>query len=423
MSATTAGHRVAEFLAPLRRPAYRRLWLSQVASETGDWAARLALAALVYGQTQSALWSALVFVGGLIPMLGPGQLLATYADACGRRAVMVWADLVRAAVFALLALPLDLPVAALLALSVLAGLATAPFEAARGSAVVEVSRDEDTAAAVSLTHATQDLAVLAGYAVGGWLLGVVGSSAALAVNAATFALSAVLLLGLPVLRPTTPQEAHTHPARRLGAAVSALREDPVIARFAVLGTVAVAAGSALDALVVPMSQAAGAGWLAGPLLAAVAAVSLVLTVVLGSSRSQATLLRVTAWATGAPAALCAAALLTGWLPAQVLGIVATGGLYVTLVAGGIVVGPRLPEAVRATCFAVLGGALTAGQVGLSAVGGAVADRLDPATAGAVVLIAPVAVAVWHHLRPLPQARPAHLCRETFASSQTGASAA
>jgi MFS family permease len=464
--------RASAFVAPLRHRAYRRLWLSQVASETGDWAARLALAALVYSRTDSAAWSALVFVGGLIPMLGPGQLLATLADSCGRRAVMVWADVARMVLFAVLALPLHLPVSALLALSVVAGLAAAPFEAARSSAVVEVSDSGDVAAAVSLTHATQDLAVLVGYAAGGWLLAVVGTSVSLAVNAGTFAVSAVLLWGLPALRPTAARAPARAAGRTLRQATRTLRQDAVTRRFVLLATVAVASGSALDALLVPLTDAAGQAWLAGPLLAGVAALSLVLTVYLGSERTTRALLDITFWATAAPAALGAAALLTGWLPMQVLGVLLTGGLYVTLVAAGIVVGPRLPEAVRATCFAVLGGVLTAGQVVLSTVGGLLADHLDPGRAGAFLLMAPIAAALWHRLRPVdvpdraaaatvdepaqegldepaekgaeapaelldssahdctpqdggrrvPADRPAQRCLETLASSQTGVSA-
>ncbi len=366
-------------LTPLQRPAFRRLWLSQVASETGDWAGRLALAALVWAGTGSALWSTLVFVGGLLPQLGPGQLLATYADRLGRRAVMVVADLARAGVFALLAVAGDLPPAVVLALSVLAGLATAPFEAARGAAVVELAQadpdgdDDGVAAAVSLTHATQDVAVLLGYVAGGWLLAVTDARIALAANAVTFLVSAALLSRLPRTTGTTDDdEPAAPPLRTLAAAARRLAGDRLSRRFVVLGTTAVAAGSALDGLAVPLFAGTGRTWLAGPVLALVAVVSLVLTLALGTARDPRTLLRLTGWATLAPAAVGAAGLLTGVLAAQVAAFAATGGLYVTLVAAGIVVGPRLPASLRATSFALLGGLLTAAQVLHTGVAGVLA---------------------------------------------------
>ena len=416
VSPPPARRRIASFLAPLHRRHFRSLWLSQVASETGDWAARLALATLVYNQTKSATWSALIFVSGLIPMLGPGQLLATLADSWGRRKVMVGADLVRAAVFFALALPIHLPVATLLAMSVVSGLATAPFEAARGSAVIEVievsadsagsagSAGSDLAAAVSLTHATQDIAVLAGYAAGGSLLALVGASAALAVNGCTFLISAVILSTLPRMCPVRDPGEHRPVGPVIALASRSLSADPLARRLILLGTVAVGTGSALDALVVPLTDRAGLAWLAGPLLAAVAAVSLILTLRLGSRRGTPDYLRITAWATFAPSAVCCVGLLTGWLPAQMLGILATGGLYITLVAAGIVVGPRMPESLRATCFAILAGLLTAAQVGMSALGGLLADVVSPAQAGAMLLVAPMAAAGYQWLHPLPSPR-------------------
>src|SRR3954468_17861089 len=120
--------RLTTLCAELRNDAYRKLWLAQVASEIGDWAARLALTTLIYERTGSATWAALMAVSSLLPMLGAGQLLASFADRVDRRLILVAADLVRAALFVVLA-TVTLPTAALLVLAVAAGLATVPFEA------------------------------------------------------------------------------------------------------------------------------------------------------------------------------------------------------------------------------------------------------------------------------------------------------
>jgi len=91
-------------LRPLRVPAFRRLWTSQLVSEVGDWSARLVLSLVVYTRSGSVVLTGLVTTVLLIPWLGPGQLLTGLLEQWPRRRVMVAADLVRAAAF-LVALP------------------------------------------------------------------------------------------------------------------------------------------------------------------------------------------------------------------------------------------------------------------------------------------------------------------------------
>src|SRR3954453_13044194 len=102
MTAGLSG-RLAALCGELRNGAFRRLWLSQVVSEFGDWAARLALTTVVYKRTDSPAWTARMAVSSLLPLLGGGQLLASLAGRVDRRVVMVAADLVRAALFGVLA--------------------------------------------------------------------------------------------------------------------------------------------------------------------------------------------------------------------------------------------------------------------------------------------------------------------------------
>jgi MFS family permease len=55
---------------PLRRPSFRRLALSYAVNELGDWMGIVALSVLVFAQTESALATALLFLGtGFLPAL------------------------------------------------------------------------------------------------------------------------------------------------------------------------------------------------------------------------------------------------------------------------------------------------------------------------------------------------------------------
>ncbi len=64
-------------LAPLRRPAFRRLSLSYAINELGDWLGIVALSVLVFDVTESALATTLLFLGtGFLPALLTPVLVA-----------------------------------------------------------------------------------------------------------------------------------------------------------------------------------------------------------------------------------------------------------------------------------------------------------------------------------------------------------
>ncbi len=438
--------RLRRLAAPLAWPAYRRLWLAQVLSEIGDWAARLALSALVYSQTGSAALGSLAFVAGLLPALGPGQWLSTLGDRHGRRAVMVGCDLVRASVFGVLALPVTWPAAVPLLLAVLAGVATSPFESARAAAVIDIceapvagahgrrragrpvsapgrsgsgasggtgatggtglseeaAQQQRVVAAVSLGQVTQDLATVLGYLVGGVLLVWLGASGGLAVNAATFVVSAVMLAGLPRLGAGAGEHVDLAAWPRLRLASAVFVRDPLVRRGALLASFAVATATAVQSTAVPFvtQTLPEYGWLSGFALAAASVVAVVATVSLPEGLDAARALRLTAVLTGVPAAFGA---LLGLAPAALpalVGLIGTGGLFAALVPAVALVAPRLPAGLRATCFGLLTAALTLMQGVLCLLAGVLADRVGGPHAMVVLLVPAVVVALMSWLRPV-----------------------
>jgi MFS family permease len=384
------GRRFADLTGELRNPEFRRLWLAQVVSEIGDWASRLALATLVYSRTHSATWASLVAVSALVPMLGPGQWLASFADRLDRRHVMITADVVRVAVFGAIALDYRIWVGWVFAACVLAGLATVPFEAARSAATLDLVPAERLPAALGLGQATQSLALMAGWVVGGAMLALVGTGAALGVNAASFAASALILLGIHPLRIThdgSPRNPTERATVRLRAAAHVLWSDDLVRRCALLATFAVAPATATMALVVPFVSRM---WgirpaLCAVLLAAGSAVELLLTVFVAAWVEPGRLLRRAGWCAVVPATLAIALFSTGQPLLQAAGFVAAAGCATVLVPAAAALGPRLPPDLRASCYTLLGTALTAAQVGLTALAGILADRTSPALAACGVL--------------------------------------
>nr|WP_243851533.1 MFS transporter [Modestobacter marinus] len=175
---------------------FRPLFGSYLLSTIGDELARVALTVLVYQRTQSALLSAITFGISYLPWILGGPVLAALADRLPRHRVLITSDVVRAVLVAGMAVP-GMPLPLLLGLLLLVSLCSPPFEAARSALMADVLEDDRYAVATSLTGITAQVAQLIGFLLGGALLLHFSPSAALLLNAATFAVSAGWLsLGL-----------------------------------------------------------------------------------------------------------------------------------------------------------------------------------------------------------------------------------
>src|SRR5690349_4149862 len=180
------------FATVLRTGEFRALWLAELLSTLGDQVARVALAVLVFNTTDSAVLTGLTFALTYVPTLLGGIFLAGLGDRFPRRAVMVGANTAQAALVALMAVPgVPLPVlCALLAVSVLA---TGPFNAAQLAILPDLLSGQRYVTAMSLRNVTTYAAQLAGFAGGGLLVAVLDPYLGLAIDAATFVVSALLL--------------------------------------------------------------------------------------------------------------------------------------------------------------------------------------------------------------------------------------
>src|SRR2546423_7006657 len=93
------------FAAALRGAEFRALWLAEALSVFGDQVARVALALLVYAQTDSAALTALTYALTFVPAVLGGFLLSGLADRYPRRSVIVVTDVLRAGLAAAMAIP------------------------------------------------------------------------------------------------------------------------------------------------------------------------------------------------------------------------------------------------------------------------------------------------------------------------------
>ena len=171
---------------------FRYLWLAQAFSVAGDQLAAVGVAVLVYDRTHSAAWTALVYAMTFLPDLAGGALLAGLADRYPRRLVMVTADVARAALVGVMALP-GQPIAVLIVLLIVVQLLASPFNAARNAVLPAVLSGDLYVAGVTITRITVQLGMVTGFAVGAAIVAAVGTPVALLVDAGTFVVSAVLV--------------------------------------------------------------------------------------------------------------------------------------------------------------------------------------------------------------------------------------
>jgi MFS family permease len=171
---------------------FRVVWAAELLSVAGDQLARVALAVLVFDRTGSAAWAAVTYALTFLPALLGGVLLAGLADRFRRREVMVGADVLRAILVAAMAVP-QIPLWALCVLLVLVVLLGAPHTAAQGALLPEILRGDLYERGLAIRQITSQMAQVVGFAAGGLLVAAVSPALALLGNAASFALSGLLV--------------------------------------------------------------------------------------------------------------------------------------------------------------------------------------------------------------------------------------
>ncbi|MFK3979524.1 MFS transporter [Micromonospora sp. NPDC050397] len=172
---------------------YRYLFGAYLLSLLGDQLTAVTVAYLVYTGTGSAALASAAFASSYLAWLTGGPLLSGLADRVPRRRLMIVCDVVRALLIPLAALP-GLAAPALVALLFAVNLLRPPFVAARAALMPEVLDGDRYPVANGVDNITAQVVQIVGFAVGGALVTVLSLRGALLVDAATFLLSALLIL-------------------------------------------------------------------------------------------------------------------------------------------------------------------------------------------------------------------------------------
>ncbi len=187
----------SSLLRVLRHRDYRLLWFANSASTLGDRLVTVALALFVVDLTGSATDLGLVITAYLLPLIVFLLLGGVLADRVARHLVVVVTDLVRFALHTLLALLIvsgEVRIWHIVAIGVLFGTAEAFYRPAATGLLPQTVPEDEIHEATALMSMSECVVAFAGPALATLLVLAIGPAFAFGVDAATFLVSAALLV-------------------------------------------------------------------------------------------------------------------------------------------------------------------------------------------------------------------------------------
>jgi MFS family permease len=269
---------------------FRALYGAHITSLLGDQVATVALSLLVFNKSDSPLLAALAYAVGYLPWIVGGPILSPLADRRPRREVMVRCDVVRGVAVAAMALP-GVPLWMLFALLLGTSLLKAPFEAARAATLPDVLTGDRYVVASALSNITGQFGQVAGFVLGGALVGVLTPRGALAVDALTFAVSGVLIATRVKHRPAASRDAMPTLRADIVEGARVVFDSRVLRSILLLAWAGAAFAVVPEGLAVTYARRLGYGALATGFLTAASPAGLVAGALVVGRMGQATRLR------------------------------------------------------------------------------------------------------------------------------------
>ena len=328
-------------------------------------------------------------------------MLSGLADRFPRRRVMIVCDLARVALVAIMAVS-GIPIAVLVALLFLVTMIGAPFLSARAALYPDILTGDLYVLGTAVTLTTLQFAQVLGFAVGGALVGFFGVEVSLLIDAATFALSALITFvwvrSWPAVQAVADREAGAE-ADTGGGLLAGLRlvfTSPALRIPMLLGWLA-GFYNIPEGVSAPLAAAVGGGAVAvGFILAAPALGATMGAIAFSRFVAPATRVR---WMIPLAASACGVLVLFVFRPPLpiALMVLAVSGLFdcYQLAANASFVAAT-PARQRSQAFGIAQGGMSLGQGVAMIVAGAAAERFAPdfviAASGAVGAIAAIAIA-------------------------------
>jgi predicted MFS family arabinose efflux permease len=385
---------------------YRAVFAASTLSWIGDYFARVAITYLIFHDTKSVLLAAAAFAISYLPWVAGGPVLAAIAERYPYRSVMIFCDLVRMGLVALLAVP-AVPLPVLLGLLFLSSLLTPPAQSARSAMLPLILSGDRYVVGLSVQATMAQAAQVSGYAAGGTFAALVSPRAALLVDSATFAVSALLIWRGVRHRPPAMREEHrSHLFRETAEGFRVVFGDPVMRAVAFLVFALVSVVIVPEGLAAAWASELGGeeAWRAGLLMAVIPLGYVLGTLVIGRLVAPSTRLRlIRPLAVITPLALIPALLDPPFVVVVAIGLVAGFGNAVLMPLNGLFV-QVLPDAYRARAFGIMQGGMQVLHATAVLATGALSEVFPvPVVVGAWSAIGLVLIATAAHHWPSPEA--------------------
>ena len=371
-------------------------------SVAGDQLARVALTLLVYDRTHSSLLAAITFAASVVPAFIGGLTLSGLADRLPRRRVMIACDLMRVVLVVVMAVS-GIPIVLLVALLFLVTMIGAPFLSARAALYPDILAGDLYVLGTAVTLTTMQFAQVLGFAVGGAVVGFFGVRVSLLIDAATFALSALITFiwvrSWPAVQAIADREAEAgHDSG--GGLVAGLRlvfTTPALRIPMLLGWLA-AFYNIPEGVAAPLAAVLGGGAVAvGFILAAPALGATVGAIAFSRFVDPERRVR---WMSPLAVAACAVLVVFVFrppLPVALMVLVVSGLFDCYQLAANASFVAATPARQRSQAFGIAQGGMSLGQGVAIVTAGALAQRYAPslviAASGAVGAVAAIAIAV------------------------------
>jgi predicted MFS family arabinose efflux permease len=414
------------FRSVLAVPEFRALWASEVLSVVGDRLALVALTLFVYNKTGSPLLAAATYAAGYVPWVLGGFFLGAIADRKPRRSVMVTCDVVRTFTVGLMLIP-GVPLAGLVGLLFITTMFAPPFESARASLTPDILGGEKYVLGTAIIQTTFLFGQVIGAAGGGIAVTYLHVRPSLAIDAATFAVSALLIRFGTRKRPpaASGEQARERPLANMAAGFRLVFGDKALRTLIGFGWLVVFY-TVPEGIAAPFAHALhGGSKAAGAVLASVALATAIVTPLFSRALSPR---RRVDWM-GPLAVMCNGSLvLIALHPSMIVSLVifsASSAFGAYQIAANTAFVVRVPNERRSQAFAIANMGVIVGQGLTFVAAGAACTYTSPSVVigvagGLGMIVAVILTAQWRHVSP-PGGRHAARRRPSYAASVNGGS--
>ncbi len=252
----------ARYRDALRQRDYRLLITAFFIDSVGGWAYNVVLIVYVFERTGSPTWISVFLAASWVPKMLLAPYAGLLADRHERKKIMLGSALAALTVMSAITVLvfLDAPLILILLLAIALAASVTPYNPAAQALLIDAVGERDLPAANALFLTLESLVIVIGPAIGGALLLTGEPVTAMALNALSFLVTALIVVRIHTRsQGGALQETSESQTRQLTAGLRALRAEPVAAVLLLYCLLCTAVAGTTAVLFVALSQQFGTG--------------------------------------------------------------------------------------------------------------------------------------------------------------------